>query len=59
MFEQLPESKPKKQRSLGSTVISAVLHSILIAAVIVATANAGLKKDDKAKAEEVKFVEAP
>ncbi len=59
MFEQLPESKPKKQRSLGSTIVSAVLHTAIIAAVVVATANAGLKKDDKAKVEEVKFVEAP
>jgi len=56
MFNQLIESKPKKQRMAGGTVFSVVLHTILIAAAVYATARAGVK-DDKAKAEKIQFVE--
>ena len=37
MFDQLLETKAKKQRSLGGTVISIVLHTVLIAAAVVLT----------------------
>lgn len=40
----------------GGTVFSVVLHTILIAAAVYATARAGVK-DDKAKAEKIQFVE--
>src|ERR1700693_1331546 len=56
MFNQLIESKPKKQRMAGGTVFSVVLHTVLIAAAVYATARAGVK-DDKAKAEKIQFVE--
>src|SRR6202171_784758 len=56
MFSQLIESKPKKQRMAGGTVFSVVLHTILIAAAVYATARAGVK-DEKAKAEKIQFVE--
>jgi periplasmic protein TonB len=56
MFNQLLESKAKKQRMAGGTVFSVVLHTILIAAAVYATARAGVK-DDKAKAEKIQFVE--
>jgi protein TonB len=56
MFNQLIESRPKKQRMAGGTAFSVVLHTILIAAAVYATARAGVK-DDKAKAEKIQFVE--
>lgn len=56
MFNQLLESKPKKQKLAGGTVFSMILHGGLIAAAIAATAGAGIA-DDKSKAEKVQFVE--
>jgi len=56
MFNQLLESKPKKQKLAGGTLFSMVLHGGLIAAAIAATAGAGIA-DDKSKAEKVQFVE--
>jgi periplasmic protein TonB len=56
MFNQLLESKAKKERMAGGTVFSIVLHTILIGAAVYATARAGIK-DDKAKAEKIQFVE--
>jgi protein TonB len=52
MFNQLLESKPKKERMAGGTIFSVVLHTVLIGAA----AKAGIK-DDKAKAEKIQFVE--
>lgn len=37
MFDQLLETKPKKQRSVGGTIISIVLHTALLAAAVVLT----------------------
>ena len=37
MFDQLLETKAKKQRSVGGTVISVILHTVLIAAAVVLT----------------------
>jgi len=56
MFNQLIESKAKKQKMAGGTVFSIVLHTILIAGAVYATARAGVK-DEKAKAEKIQFVE--
>lgn len=56
MFNQLLESKPKKQKLAGGTLFSMVLHGGLIAAAIAATAGAGIA-DDESKAEKVQFVE--
>ena len=56
MFNQLLESKPKKQKLAGGTLFSMVFHTGLIAAAIAATAGAGIA-DDKSKAEKVQFVE--
>ena len=56
MFNQLLESKPKKQKLAGGTLFSMVLHGGLIAGAIAATAGAGIA-DDKSKAEKVQFVE--
>jgi len=56
MFNQLIESKPKKQRMAGGTIFSVVLHSGLLALAVFATARAGIK-DEKTKAEKIQFVE--
>ena len=58
MFNELIESKPKKQRSTGGTVFSVVMHAVLGGLLIYATANAG-QELTKEKTEEVKFVEVP
>jgi protein TonB len=56
MFNQLLESKPKKQRMAGGTVFSVVFHTFLIAGAVYATATAGVK-EEKSKAEKIQFVE--
>jgi protein TonB len=56
MFNQLIESKAQKQKMAGGTVFSVVLHTVLIAAAVYATARAGVK-DEKSKAEKIQFVE--
>jgi periplasmic protein TonB len=56
MFNQLLESKAKKERMAGGTVFSIVLHTLLIGGAVYATARAGIK-DEKAKAEKIQFVE--
>ena len=56
MFNQLLESKAKKQKMAGGTTFSIVLHTVLIGAAVYATALAGVK-DEKAKAEKIQFVE--
>jgi len=58
MFNELIESKPKKQRSTGGTIFSVVMHAVLGGLLIYATANAG-QELTKEKGEEVKFVEVP
>jgi periplasmic protein TonB len=56
MFNQLLESKPKKEKMAGGTIFSIVLHTVLIAGAVFATAAAGVK-DEKSKAEKIQFVE--
>jgi protein TonB len=56
MFNQLIESKAKKQKMAGGTAFSIVLHTVLIAGAVYATARAGVK-DEKSKAEKIQFVE--
>jgi protein TonB len=56
MFNQLLESRAKKERMAGGTVFSIVLHTVLIAGAVYATARAG-GKDEKTKAEKIQFVE--
>jgi protein TonB len=57
MFNDLIESKRKKDRSLGGTLASGVLHAILIVLAVVVTANAGQKIAEKNREEDVKFVQ--
>jgi protein TonB len=56
MFNNLIESKAKKQRSVGGTLFSVVFHSVLIGAAVYATANAAVELE-KPKEEKVEFVE--
>jgi protein TonB len=56
MFNQLIESKPKKEKLAGGTVFSIILHTVLIGGAVYATARAGIK-DEKTKAEKIQFVE--
>lgn len=56
MFNNLVESKAKKQKRLGGSVASIIVHGILIVGGVVLTANAGLT-NDKTKEEKVDFVE--
>lgn len=56
MFNNLIESKPKKQRTTGGLVTSGVIHALLITAAVFGTLQAR-EKLDKPKAEKVEFVE--
>jgi periplasmic protein TonB len=56
MFNNLLESKAKKQRSVGGTVFSIILHTGLIAGAVYATAQA-TQEAEKPKEEKVEFVE--
>ncbi len=56
MFSNLVESKRKKQRSLGGTITSALLHVGLIAGAVYATAHAAVEFE-KPRQEKVDFVE--
>lgn len=40
MFENLIESKPKREKSLGQSILSVIVHTLLIAAAVKATAGA-------------------
>ncbi|HUO51347.1 MAG TPA: energy transducer TonB [Gemmatimonadaceae bacterium] len=57
MFNNLIESKRKTQRSIGSTMLSVVIHAAILAVVVVITLHAGEKVKEMVKAEEVKFAE--
>jgi protein TonB len=58
MFNNLLESKPKKERRAGGTMVSIILHSILIAGAVYATANAAIQ-NEKPRQEKIDFVETP
>jgi len=54
---RLLESKPdKKRRSVGGTIFSIVLHSLIIFLAVFATARAGIRGPEKTRAEKVNFV---
>jgi protein TonB len=56
MFNNLPESKPKKQRSVGGLVLSGVIHVLLGMGAVYGTLQAK-EEMEKPKAEKVEFVE--
>ncbi|HET6681360.1 MAG TPA: energy transducer TonB [Gemmatimonadaceae bacterium] len=58
MFNNLLESKAKRQRSLGGYVFSAIAHGLMIMGAVYATANAtGVL--EKPKQEKIDFMEIP
>ena len=57
MFDNLIETKKKKQRTLGGTIISVVVHAVAIGAAVYGTLNAREAILEKPKAEKVDFVE--
>lgn len=56
MFNNLIESRPKKQRSIGASVVSTLFHAAVIAGAIYATANAGVKEEEEV-VQKLDFVE--
>jgi protein TonB len=56
MFNNLIESKPKKQRSTGGMVVSVIAHALLITGAVYGTLQAK-EKLEKPKQEKVEFVE--
>ena len=56
MFNNLLESKAKKQKRSGGTVTSVIFHAAVVTTLVIVTANAGITKDDK-REEKVDFVE--
>ena len=56
MFNNLLESKAKKQKRFGGTLTSVIIHAAGVIFLVVVTANAGIK-NEKVKEEKVDFVE--
>lgn len=57
MFDNLIESRRKKQKFLGSTMFSIVAHGALIAGAVVATSDVGKAAFQEQREEKVDFVE--
>jgi protein TonB len=57
MFDNLIETKKKKERTVGGTVISVVIHALAIGAAVYGTLNAREAILEKPKAEKVDFVD--
>ena len=57
MFDNLLETKKKKERTVGGTIISVVVHAVAIGAAVYGTLNAREAILEKPKAEKVDFVE--
>jgi protein TonB len=55
MFDNLIESKARKQRRAGGAITSAVIHTVLISAAVLGTLHAAEQRD-KPKAEKIDFV---
>ena len=57
IMELLESKKPaKKGRPFGGTVLSVILHSLIIFLAVFATARAGTRKPEKVRDEKVNFV---
>jgi protein TonB len=56
MFNNLIESKAKRQKRLGGSLTSIIVHAAVVAGLVVVTANAGIKEEEK-REEKVDFVE--
>jgi periplasmic protein TonB len=56
MMTTLLESKPRKQRAAGGTILSVVFHSAIIFFAVYATARAGIEQDNTKREQKVSFV---
>ncbi len=56
MFNNLLESKAKRQKRIGGSLFSIIMHAAIVVALVVVTANAGIKEEEK-REEKVDFVE--
>lgn len=56
MFNNLLESKAKKQKRLGGSITSIVVHAAVLAVLVVVTKNAGIV-NEKPREEKIDFVE--
>lgn len=56
MFNNLIESKAKRQKRIGGSITSIIVHAAVVAGLVVVTANAGIKEEEK-REEKVDFVE--
>jgi protein TonB len=56
VFNNLIESKPAKQRSVGGSIVSTLFHGLLIVLSVIATANAGAEPEEEV-IEKIDFVE--
>ena len=56
MFNNLIESQAKRQKRIGGSITSIIVHAGVVAALVVVTANAGIKEEEKVE-EKVDFVE--
>jgi len=55
LLNNLLESKPQKQRTLGGTIFSVIMHVVLVVLAVQATLNAGQKQEKKE--QKIDFVE--
>jgi protein TonB len=58
MFNNLIESKAKRNRGAGGTIMSVIIHSVVALAAVYATASAGIEAE-KNRQENIKFIETP
>jgi len=56
MFNNLLESKAQKQKRLGGSVTSIIVHTAIVVALVIVTKNSGII-NEKTKEEKVDFVE--
>jgi len=56
MFNNLIESQAKKQKRLGGSVTSIIIHTAVVVALVIVTKNSGII-NEKTKEEKVDFVE--
>lgn len=56
MMNTLFESRPRKQRSPGTTIFSVAFHSAIVLFAVFATARAGVPEDNEVREQKVNFV---
>jgi periplasmic protein TonB len=57
MFNELIESKRKRDANAGGTLASVIVHVVVVALAVVVSAHAGQQVVEERRAEDIKFVE--